>query len=113
MFNVTKKSIQWGNETLTLETGKVARQADGSVIATLGETQVMAMDLAGFAVSAGSACSSGKVRASRVLTAMGFDEARAAQAIRVSIGPGVTKDDVQRFAKAWTAAYAKARTRAA
>ena len=42
MLNVTKRSIQWGNETLTLETGKVARQADGSVIATLGETQVMA-----------------------------------------------------------------------
>jgi len=42
MFNVTKKSIQWGQETLTLETGKVARQADGSVIATLGETSVMA-----------------------------------------------------------------------
>jgi polyribonucleotide nucleotidyltransferase len=42
MFNVTKKSIQWGDETLTLETGKVARQADGSVIATLGETSVMA-----------------------------------------------------------------------
>ncbi len=42
MFNLTKKSIQWGDETLTLETGKVARQADGSVIATLGETSVMA-----------------------------------------------------------------------
>ena len=42
MFNVTKKSIEWGEETLTLETGKVARQADGSVIATLGETSVMA-----------------------------------------------------------------------
>ncbi|MFD2172888.1 polyribonucleotide nucleotidyltransferase [Rhodobacter lacus] len=42
MFNITKKSIQWGDETLTLETGKVARQADGSVIATLGETSVMA-----------------------------------------------------------------------
>jgi len=42
MFNITKKSIQWGNETLTLETGRVARQADGSVIATLGETSVMA-----------------------------------------------------------------------
>ncbi|UWR11123.1 polyribonucleotide nucleotidyltransferase [Sulfitobacter mediterraneus] len=42
MFNVTTKSIQWGEETLTLETGKVARQADGSVIATLGETSVMA-----------------------------------------------------------------------
>ena len=42
MFNVIKKSIEWGEETLTLETGKVARQADGSVIATLGETSVMA-----------------------------------------------------------------------
>ncbi|MFA5539385.1 MAG: polyribonucleotide nucleotidyltransferase [Gemmobacter sp.] len=42
MFNVTKKSIEWGGETLTLETGRVARQADGSVIATLGETSVMA-----------------------------------------------------------------------
>ena len=42
MFIETKKSMQWGEETLTLETGKVARQADGSVIATLGETSVMA-----------------------------------------------------------------------
>lgn len=42
MFNEVKKSIQWGEETLSLETGKVARQADGSVIATLGETSVMA-----------------------------------------------------------------------
>jgi polyribonucleotide nucleotidyltransferase len=42
MFDITRKTIQWGDETLTLETGKVARQADGSVIATLGETSVMA-----------------------------------------------------------------------
>src|SRR5210317_1957021 len=42
MFNIAKKEMQWGEETLTLETGKVARQADGSVIATLGETSVMA-----------------------------------------------------------------------
>jgi polyribonucleotide nucleotidyltransferase len=42
MFNVTKKSIQWGSETLTLESGKIARQADGTVIATLGDTSVMA-----------------------------------------------------------------------
>ena len=42
MFDVTKKSIEWGEETLTLETGKVARQADGTIIATLGETSVMA-----------------------------------------------------------------------
>ncbi|WP_319825519.1 polyribonucleotide nucleotidyltransferase [Thalassovita sp.] len=42
MFNITTKTMQWGDETLTLETGKVARQADGTVIATLGETSVMA-----------------------------------------------------------------------
>ncbi len=42
MFNEVKKSMQWGEETLTLETGKVARQADGSVIVTYGETSVMA-----------------------------------------------------------------------
>ena len=78
-----------------------------------GETQVMAMDLAGFAISAGSACSSGKVRASRVLKAMGFDEGLASQAIRVSLGPGVEKDDVLRFADVWRAQYAKALSRAA
>lgn len=78
-----------------------------------GETQVMAMDLAGFAVSAGSACSSGKVRASRVLRAMGYDDALAGQAIRVSIGPSVTEEDALRFADTWTKAYAKARARAA
>ncbi len=42
MFNVVKKSIQWGEETLTLETGKIARQADSTVIATYGETSVLA-----------------------------------------------------------------------
>ena len=42
MFRESKKTMQWGEETLTLETGKVARQADGTVIATLGETSVMA-----------------------------------------------------------------------
>ncbi|WP_118138544.1 polyribonucleotide nucleotidyltransferase [Oceanicella sp. SM1341] len=42
MFNITKKTMEWGGETLTLETGKMARQADGSVVATLGETSVLA-----------------------------------------------------------------------
>ncbi len=76
-----------------------------------GETQVMAMDLAGFAVSAGSACSSGKVKASRTLRAMGFDEGQAAQAIRISIGPGVTRDQVLRFADAWGRDYARITSR--
>ena len=78
-----------------------------------GETQVMAMDLAGFAISAGSACSSGKVRASRVLKAMGFDEATAGQAIRISIGPGVTEEQVLRFADTWARDYRRIRARVA
>jgi cysteine desulfurase len=67
-----------------------------------GETQVMQMDLDGFAVSAGSACSSGKVRESRVLRAMGFGPEVASCAIRVSIGPETTRDDVQAFVGAWS-----------
>ena len=78
-----------------------------------GETQVMAMDLAGYAVSAGSACSSGKVRSSRVLQAMAVADDLAGQAIRISIGPGVTEDTVLRFADVWLAHYAKALTRKA
>ncbi|MEM8850633.1 MAG: aminotransferase class V-fold PLP-dependent enzyme [Pseudomonadota bacterium] len=62
-----------------------------------GETQVMALDLAGFAVSAGSACSSGKVRESAVLRAMGYGPGEADCAIRVSLGPSVTMEQVERF----------------
>jgi cysteine desulfurase len=78
-----------------------------------GETQVMQMDLAGFAISAGSACSSGKVRTSRVLRAMGYDEVTAASAIRVSLGLDTTQNDIARFAKSWLSAYDKFRARAA
>ncbi|MDQ7081294.1 MAG: aminotransferase class V-fold PLP-dependent enzyme [Paracoccaceae bacterium] len=70
-----------------------------------GETQVMQMDLAGFAVSAGSACSSGKVRPSKVLRAMGLDEGTASSALRVSIGPETEESDLMRFADAWIKAH--------
>lgn len=76
-----------------------------------GETQVMQMDLAGFAVSAGSACSSGKVRPSSVLTAMGIAPELAGDAIRVSIGPTTDARDVMRFADAWLAAHDRWRQR--
>jgi cysteine desulfurase len=78
-----------------------------------GETQVMQMDLAGFAVSAGSACSSGKVRASRVLRAMGHGEAVAGSAIRVSLGPATTEEEALRFTEAWLGALRRHRARAA
>ncbi|MEM9010707.1 MAG: aminotransferase class V-fold PLP-dependent enzyme [Pseudomonadota bacterium] len=78
-----------------------------------GETQVMQMDLAGFAVSAGSACSSGKVGPSRVLRAMGFDEVTASSALRVSLGPTTTEAEVRAFADTWLAAHRRWKTRAA
>lgn len=68
-----------------------------------GETQVMALDLAGIAVSAGSACSSGKVRESHVLRAMGADESLCGSALRVSLGWDSTAADIERFLDAWTA----------
>lgn len=65
------------------------------------ETQVMAMDLAGVAVSSGSACSSGKVKRSLVLSAMGASDDLAESAIRVSFGWATTAEEVDAVAEAW------------
>jgi len=75
-------------------------------------TQVMAFDLAGFAVSAGAACSSGKVGASHVLAAMGLGAA-AGEAIRVSLGWHTTAAEVDAFAAAWLALAARLGAQAA
>ncbi len=72
-----------------------------------GETQVMQMDLSGFAISAGSACSSGKVGPSRVILAMTGDEELARSAIRVSMGPTTTEAEVMAFADTWIEHYTR------
>ena len=74
------------------------------------ETQVMALDLAGVAVSAGAACSSGKVGASHVLRAMGV---AGDEAIRVSLGWGTKSADADRLVEAWAALHARTRAKAA
>lgn len=114
--NILEKALSAAaNETIFVGKGRNRLPNTVCMIAPgwKGETQVMQMDLAGFAVSAGSACSSGKVRASRVLRAMGFDEAAAASAIRISIGPGVSQDQLLRFADAWGAGYKRFQARRA
>ena len=73
------------------------------------ETQVMALDLAGVAVSAGAACSSGKLRPSHVLRAMGATPAVAGSAIRVSLGWATEAADIDRFLAAWLAMAGRAR----
>ena len=82
------------------------RLANTSCLALPGvaaATQVMALDLAGVMVSAGAACSSGRVERSAVLAAMGLPPAVADSAIRVSFGWGSRAEDVDRFLDAWTA----------
>ena len=87
------------------------RLANTACIAMPGaaaETQLMAFDLAGISVSAGSACSSGKVAASHVLRAMGVDEERAGSAIRVSLGWETGAPDIDAFLAAWAAIFRRA-----
>lgn len=78
-----------------------------------GATQLMTMDLAGIAVSAGTACSSGKTKPSHVLTAMGASEEDATSAIRVSLGWNSTTKDAEAFIREWPKAYERIKARAA
>lgn len=85
--------------------GDAERLANTSCVALPGrpaETLVIKLDLAGIAVSAGSACSSGKVGASHVLLAMGHTPDTARSAIRISIGPTTRERDIAHFLDAWT-----------
>jgi cysteine desulfurase len=77
------------------------------------ETQVIAFDLASISVSAGAACSSGKVKASHVLKAMGVGDDIARNAIRVSMGWTTNAADVDRFVEVWSSIYGRAHARRA
>jgi cysteine desulfurase len=63
--------------------------------------QLIQFDLAGIAVSAGSACSSGTLKGSRILAAMGWAGEEASEVVRVSFGPDTGRADVYRFIEAW------------
>ena len=78
-----------------------------------GATQLMTMDLAGVAISAGSACSSGKTKPSHVLKAMGASDEESLCAIRVSLGWNSTQEDADAFIREWPKAYERIRARAA
>jgi cysteine desulfurase len=91
--------------------GDAPRLANTACIALAGttaETMVMALDLDGIAVSAGSACSSGKVEASHVLAAMEIAPDVAIAALRVSVGFSSTEADVDAFIAAWSRHVARA-----
>jgi cysteine desulfurase len=100
-------AIVWGEGAARLP-GTLSLSAPGFQ----SPTQLMAMDLAGIAISSGSACSSGKTKPSHVLSAMGADEALASSGIRVSLGWNSTDADADAFVSAWPAAYARVKARA-
>jgi cysteine desulfurase len=109
----------------TLEAGVAAAASDASVIGAAAprlpntsaiampgvaaETQVIAFDLEGVMVSAGAACSAGKVGPSHVLAAMGVEPDLAASTIRVSLGWSSSEADIAHFLKAWTTLYRRRR----
>jgi cysteine desulfurase len=85
--------------------GNAERLPNTSLFAAPGiraETAIINLDLEGFAVSSGSACSSGKVAVSHVLAAMAVPGELASGAIRVSLGPATRENDIDRFLKTWT-----------
>ena len=75
--------------------------------------QLIRLDQAGFAVSAGSACSSGSLKPSRVLKAFGVSDEVAARTIRVSFGWSTTVADIHAFQEAWASLADEAKARAA
>lgn len=106
-----RDSIEAGVSTICSEAGnkagapvffsqEVTRLPNTSCFSVPGvkaETALISLDLAGIAVSSGSACSSGKVKKSHVLSAMGVDDELAACALRISTGASTTNEDAQRF----------------
>lgn len=71
------------------------------------ETQLIAFDLHGIALSSGSACSSGRVTVSHVLLAMGVAPELAGSVVRVSMGAGTTEDEIEKFIGIWMMLYEK------
>lgn len=100
-----EQSLRRARNDIVIYGGDVPRVVNTSNIGLTGvpaETQLMAMDLAGIAVSSGSACSSGSFKPSHVLMAMGVPEGGAKSALRFSLGWATTEADIDRAIAAWS-----------
>ena len=116
------KELRAGLEQVIQAAGGIVIAADAPRIATIGAyaipgaasaSQLVQLDLAGISVSAGSACSSGSMKPSRVLAAMGVPEEIAASVIRVSFGPSTGEADIERFTAEWRRIAGRAKAAAA
>lgn len=90
-----------GAEIVAVDTPRIPTIGAYRMTGVPSEAQLIHFDLAGIAVSAGSACSSGSMKASHVLRAMGWDETAAREVIRASFGPQTSEQEVDAFCDAW------------
>src|SRR5258708_30783384 len=90
-----------GGEVVAGSSPRIATVGSYRMPGVPAAAQLIAFDLAGIAVSAGSACSSGSVKPSHVLAAMGWEPVAAREVIRVSFGATTTEAEVDRFATEW------------
>jgi len=95
--------IATGGEVIAASSPRIATIGSYRIPGLASAVQLIRLDGAGIAVSAGSACSSGSLKPSRVLTAMGMTEQAASEVIRVSIGSDTDDADIDRFLEVWTA----------
>jgi cysteine desulfurase len=91
-----------GGEIVAQHSPRIPTIASYRMPGVSSAAQLIRLDMAGFAVSAGSACSSGSMRPSHVLAAMGYSPEAAAEIVRVSFGWTTTPDDIAKFEEAWT-----------
>jgi cysteine desulfurase len=108
-LDLSRRLRQWLERRLAAAGAQIVGE-DALRIPTIGayrmpgvsaEAQLIHFDLAGIAVSAGSACSSGTMKASHVLAAMGWEAQAAREVVRVSFGPQTSEAEVAAFAAAW------------
>jgi len=90
-----------GGEIVADAAPRIATIACYRMPGVAGAAQMMQLDLAGIAVTAGSACSSGSLKTSPVLTAMGWSEEAAREVIRVSFGPSTRESDIDALLHHW------------
>ncbi|MDX3908554.1 MAG: aminotransferase class V-fold PLP-dependent enzyme [Sphingobium sp.] len=90
-----------GGEVVAAQSPRIPTIASYRMPGVSARAQLIRFDMAGISVSAGSACSSGTLKGSHVLRAMGWEEKAAGEVIRVSFGPQTTTGDVDRFVTTW------------
>lgn len=90
-----------GGEIVARDVPRIPTIASYRMSGVSARSQLIQFDLAGISVSAGSACSSGSLKVSHVLRAMGWDEKAAGEVIRVSFGPFTSAVDIDRFVEQW------------